>query len=92
MFSFQVVVALGWILSFAVALTIVYAIYPVVRNIEAWDNAVESAFYAGLARPGFAACVAWVIIACISGYGGIAFVGLHFHQKCYFSCRVGNSF
>ena len=64
------VVFFGWIIAFGGALAIVYGNFKNVKDMLEIKNDYAKALYAGLARPGFALCVAWLIIACISGYGG----------------------
>lgn len=57
-----------WAVSLAVGLTCVYAGHNTLRGVDQdkWANS----FYIALDRPAWALCLAWVIIACVSGYGG----------------------
>jgi len=65
----KVVVFFGWLASVACALLIVFGLYGYTKDQEFMRSELN-AFYNGVTRPAFAACVAWVVIACSSGYGG----------------------
>lgn len=65
-----IVVVCGWVASTAIALALLFAIHP-------WyDQAVEipkvaGYFYAGMGRFSWGVVIAWIIFACLKGYGGI---------------------
>ena len=40
-----------------------------------------SAFYNAMCRPVFVAAVAWVVIACCSGYGGIVYKCVGYNKR-----------
>jgi len=67
----KVVVFLGWLVSVTCALLIVFGLFGYTKDQE-FMRLELNAFYNGVTRPAFAACVAWVVIACSSGYGGPA--------------------
>ena len=66
---FKVVVYVGWLTATGVALSLIYGLYGVTSEQEMTTVQV-AAFYNAVSRPLWGACVAWVIIACTSGYGG----------------------
>ena len=58
----------GWLVFTVIALSILYGLYG-----EAHDHHVgeaTAAVYTSLHRTAWALCVAWVIVACVTGYGG----------------------
>lgn len=58
-----------WIAVTATALSVVYGfVGPITGGYDPTLNA--GAFYNAVSRPVWAACVSWVIIACVNGYGG----------------------
>ncbi|XP_043254227.1 nose resistant to fluoxetine protein 6-like [Colletes gigas] len=58
-------VALGcWIFSFVTMLTIVYGLYG-----NSYGRFLSAA-YTALSHSGWAACVGWILIACVTGNGG----------------------
>ena len=69
----QVLVGLGWLLAIGGALTLVYVTHD---NLEefgilrpTWsDNQMNALDIVG--KPLWSLCVAWVILACVTGYGG----------------------
>ncbi|XP_043067645.1 nose resistant to fluoxetine protein 6-like [Drosophila bipectinata] len=65
-------VGLGWILSFSMIFTSIFALYPEAK----WDtppiSTLAEAFYHTLTRIGWPLALCWVIFACIQGYGGLA--------------------
>ena len=62
---------IGWLTATGVALSLIYGFYGVTSEHELTTVQV-AAFYNAVSRPLWGACVAWVIIACTSGYGGIS--------------------
>jgi len=65
----KVVVFIGWLTATGVALSLIYGLYGVTSEQEMTTVQV-AAFYNAVSRPLWGVCVAWVIIACTSGYGG----------------------
>lgn len=65
----RIVVFLGWCCATAVALAIFYG--PVKANRGVNPPPIAAAFYNALSRSAWALCVSWVLVCCISGYGGI---------------------
>ena len=61
---------LGWCVSVATALAVVYGLYYYNHNPPAKMTLVASGFYNSLSRTLWAMCLSWVVIACMSGYGG----------------------
>ncbi|XP_012934636.1 nose resistant to fluoxetine protein 6 [Aplysia californica] len=66
----RVVNLIGWALATAVALAVLYGLYPYADGTEKIDL-VLSAFYNSLSRSAWGLCVAWVIFACVTGNGGL---------------------
>ena len=60
---------IGWVTATGVALSLIYGLYGVTSEQEMTTVQV-AAFYNAVSRPLWGACIAWVIIACTSGYGG----------------------
>lgn len=62
-------VALGWLSSTAIALSVIFGIYP-------WFDpdyeipTTAGLFYAGLSRLTYGVALSWIIFACVKGYGG----------------------
>lgn len=67
--SFQVVVILGWMLSTATALAVLYGLTQHVSG-EVKITREVAALYNSLHRTAWGASVCWVIYACANGYGG----------------------
>ena len=67
--SFQITVVLGWVTAFIINFLLVYACYPSYSKGEAWSVNL-AAFYNAVSRPVWCMGLAWVTIACVSGYGG----------------------
>ncbi|CAK8686755.1 unnamed protein product [Clavelina lepadiformis] len=61
--------ALGWILAATMNLSLVYAVYGTIREGSLLDNNV-AALYNALSRPLWCLGCAWVVVACVCGYGG----------------------
>lgn len=66
---------LGWLLSAAVCLTVVFALARTYHTDFQYDK-TEAAFYAALHRCAWALGVAWVIYACSTGRGGGSYLVL----------------
>ena len=60
---------LGWCVSIATALAVVYGMYYYNHN-NTQMTLVASGFYSSLSRTLWGMCLSWVVIACMSGYGG----------------------
>ncbi|KAJ4443413.1 hypothetical protein ANN_05081 [Periplaneta americana] len=66
----KVIVTLGWVLTI-IALIIVYcSLYPFLQKDYKYDP-LQAAFYCALGRPVWSLGMAWIMFACVSGYGGI---------------------
>lgn len=63
-FFFQLTVAVGWLFSTTILLSLIYGLY------EADLNEYVSAAYSSLSHSAWAAGLAWIVIACSTGYGG----------------------
>ena len=66
----QEVVWLGWALSTGVALAILYGLKEPFRFGGEKLTPEMDAFYGGVHRTAWAMCIAWVVFACVKGYGG----------------------
>uniref|UniRef100_A0A2C9LDM0 Acyltransferase 3 domain-containing protein n=1 Tax=Biomphalaria glabrata TaxID=6526 RepID=A0A2C9LDM0_BIOGL len=69
MYNPQITVWIGWVVSIACGLAVVYGIHGDI-SAENKSSVAVSALYNALAKSAWGACVSWVIIACSSGYGG----------------------
>lgn len=63
-------VVLGWIMSTALCLTVVFGAQPLFDTEHHEYNVWESSFYMGFYRLAWSAGIAWVVFACILGHGG----------------------
>ncbi|XP_060591484.1 O-acyltransferase like protein-like, partial [Ruditapes philippinarum] len=64
----QILNVVGWIVATTTAMLVLYGLYsPDGTKILSDDT---SAFYNATSRTAWGMCVAWVIFACASGYGG----------------------
>ncbi|GMR61880.1 hypothetical protein PMAYCL1PPCAC_32075, partial [Pristionchus mayeri] len=61
--------AVGWLLSTIVALTVIFSVYDYLRGQSEWSVAVRS-FYGVFSRIGWSAAVAWVVFACTFNWAG----------------------
>ncbi|BFZ06005.1 hypothetical protein BsWGS_09044 [Bradybaena similaris] len=59
----------GWVLAIAVGLACVYGIHGDITQ-ENVSTVPMAAFYNAVARSAWGACVCWVVVACVTGYGG----------------------
>ena len=70
-------VAGGWLAATLTCLLVVYGLIPYMdERIPVPD--VARVFYAAFHRPAWTIATAWVIFACLKGYGGITVKGLLF--------------
>lgn len=62
---------LGWILSVAIGLAIIYGLIPYLdeEKVPEIDSAIKIT-YGSLHRLAWALVVGWVVWACVRGYGG----------------------
>lgn len=65
----QYFVVLGWAIAIAVALACLYGIHGDITD-ENVSSVGVSAFYNVVARSAWGACISWVIVTCVAGYGG----------------------
>ncbi|XP_076801554.1 O-acyltransferase like protein-like [Clavelina lepadiformis] len=65
----KAVVIVGWITASVIALSVIYGLYEPLKDFDLMDENL-AAFYNAVSRPAFGFSVAWLIIACVSGYGG----------------------
>lgn len=61
----KAMVVIGWSISLITMFSIVYGIHVTTFG------PILSALYMALSHSGWAICLAWILIACVSGYGGI---------------------
>ncbi|XP_050389477.1 nose resistant to fluoxetine protein 6 isoform X2 [Patella vulgata] len=61
-------VAAGWAVSTASALAVLYGLYDTAQGHPI--SVDTAAFYNAVNRTVWGACVCWVIVACVGGYGG----------------------
>jgi FtsH-binding integral membrane protein len=67
----------GWCLSTGLCLSVIFTIL-IPYSFEYKYDRLDAAFYAGLHKFGWSVGIAWIIWACVNGYGGKSF-------KLYFS-------
>ncbi|XP_076807344.1 nose resistant to fluoxetine protein 6-like [Clavelina lepadiformis] len=65
----KLAVVLGWLLAAGTCSSIIYCLYPTFITGHVLDNNT-AAFYNAMSRPMWAVGLAWVTVACVSGYGG----------------------
>ncbi|CAK8686761.1 unnamed protein product [Clavelina lepadiformis] len=65
----KLAVVLGWLLAAGTCSSIIYCLYPSFITGHVLDNNT-AAFYNAMSRPMWAVGLAWVTVACVSGYGG----------------------
>lgn len=63
------VVSLGWMVSTAVCGAILFGLYPTYKHYGSLDVNV-AAFYNAVSRPLWCCAMAWIVVACVHGYGG----------------------
>ena len=66
----KVYVVIGWCLSIGMALSTVYGLYYYYSHPETKMPMVASGFYVSLCRTAWSLSLAWLVVACASGYGG----------------------
>ncbi|ESO98974.1 hypothetical protein LOTGIDRAFT_113994 [Lottia gigantea] len=64
----KLTVVTGWCIATASALAVLYGLYDVAQGHPL--SVETSAFYNAVNRTVWGACVSWVVIACVGGYGG----------------------
>ncbi|CAG9765410.1 unnamed protein product [Ceutorhynchus assimilis] len=60
----KITLAIGWSSSLALLLALVYGLY------EANLSPAVGAAYSSLSHTAWALCLAWIVVACVTGYGG----------------------
>ncbi|KAK3732205.1 hypothetical protein RRG08_026587 [Elysia crispata] len=63
------IATIGWICAIAVALSVVYGLRGDISGDHP-SSVLTAALYNALARSAWGICVAWVIVACVTGWGG----------------------
>ena len=64
---------LGWAVAIAIGMLVVYGLYPYNSPNEGWYKPMDTdlgAFYESCHRFAWGLALAWVILACVTGYGG----------------------
>ncbi|RVE48691.1 hypothetical protein evm_006657 [Chilo suppressalis] len=64
----RILVIFYWLLATVTSLTIIMSTYFIIQ--PDWDNQNVDSLRNSFMRPAWAACVAWLIFACVHGYGG----------------------
>ncbi|CAH2991098.1 unnamed protein product [Chilo suppressalis] len=64
----RILVIFYWLLATVTSLTIIVSTYFIIQ--PDWDNQNVDSLRNSFMRPAWAACVAWLIFACVHGYGG----------------------
>ena len=65
---------IGWLASFTVGWMVCFGLTDIRRSntyLAPSYSRFEAGFFEFMARPAFAACLAWVTLACTKGYGGL---------------------
>jgi len=65
----KLTVAVGWVASTSTALLIMFGLYSHVHHWTGLQIPV-AAFYNAVARPAWSLVIAWIVVACVNGYGG----------------------
>lgn len=68
-FSLQTLIAVGWSISIGTILSIIFGVYSL-QQLDYHSTDLESAFYESFSRVCWAISLAWIVFACIHGYGG----------------------
>ncbi|CAH1967120.1 unnamed protein product [Acanthoscelides obtectus] len=61
----KLALAAGWTASFSVLLALVYGLYN--TRLSAWSGAA----YSAMSHSAWAMGLSWIVIACVTGYGGV---------------------
>ncbi|CAL4082235.1 unnamed protein product [Meganyctiphanes norvegica] len=65
-------VVAGWTVCFVTLFLVQFGLYSYAQDIpKAQYDVMTQVFYGGLHRATWSACLAWIVIACTAGYGGI---------------------
>jgi len=67
----KAVVSIGWILCAICGILLIYGYYFHNPKFSALEPQSLTAFYLCMQRPAWAFCLAWIVVACSSGYGGL---------------------
>ena len=67
----QTIVALGWGVATATALAVLYGLEEQFKLDGEQLSLTASAIYGGFHRTAWALSLAWLVFACVNGYGGI---------------------
>lgn len=60
----------GWCVAIATAMAVIFGQYHYNSHPGTHMTMVESIFYISLSRTAWSLCLAWVVVACVSGNGG----------------------
>lgn len=70
MTSLQIAIAIGWIVSLTLILTVTFLTYDQFKEGgELWGQSATAAYYT-LSRQAWAVGVGWIVFVCRLGYGG----------------------
>ncbi|XP_073949763.1 nose resistant to fluoxetine protein 6-like [Choristoneura fumiferana] len=64
----KIFVVFGWLCALVVSSGIIYSTYPILQMD--WESPFLDGVINSFSRPGWAACLGWMIFACTHGYGG----------------------
>lgn len=67
---FQNLILLGWLMALAMLFAVIFALYPNNQPNANPLTHLEGAFYLSLSRIAWPIALAWIVFACINGYGG----------------------
>lgn len=70
-------VVMGWIVATCLCLSSVYGIVPFTDFIKNEYSNVDAAFYLSLGRVAWGLGLAWIVLACLHGYGGTRIINSH---------------
>lgn len=65
----QTIIAVGWFIAIGTMLSIIFGIY-FMQQPDYPATVLESAFYESFSRVCWAISLAWIVFACVHGYGG----------------------
>jgi len=69
--SFQFISAFFWLLSVSGIIAVIYLLYPFHQVLDNNTTITANYLYIGFARNTFALCLAWFVIGCATGSGGL---------------------